>query len=153
MKKLILSLIIALFASTAWAAGTCTVATPTRAVLHGAGTSTIMISVACTADAADGSFPDTTISNVGGIILNVYADPGATAPTTAMDMTLELGTTGIDLLGGAGANIATAADALITPANTAGDNYIPGFAGDLTLKQSGNSVNSAGITYYIVLQP
>lgn len=151
MKIMAMGFLIALtWAGIVCAAGSCTTPTQTRGTLHSVGTSIIQVAVTCTADAADGSFPDVLIENVGGNLLSVYVDPGTTAPTTAFDMTVELGTTGIDLLGGAGADIATAADAMITP--LIGTPSVPaGFAGNLTVTLSNNSVNSATVTYYLIL--
>jgi len=119
--------------------------------LLGGKTDIKMAKVAFIADASNGSFPSADVEAAGGFITNVYVNPGTTAPTDAIDLTVELGTTGIDLLGGAGANITTAADAIITPKNTLGDMSMPGFAGDLLVKITGNSVNSAGVDVYLIL--
>lgn len=133
-------------------AGTATVASAVRGVLHGAGSTVIKRKVSFVADASDGSYPDATVSDVGGFIACVYVDPGAVVtPTTGLDLTVKMD--GIDLLGGAGADIATAADAIITPANTAGDAYYPAFAGDLTVSLSGNSENSATVDVYLMIIP
>ena len=58
---------------------------------------------ACTADAADGSFPDTTLPSFEGELVALATDPGATAPTANYDVTL-VDSYGLDRLQGVGAN-------------------------------------------------
>ena len=150
MKKLVL--IFALFfAGSVLADEVCTESLYATGLMEGK--KTYIVKVACTADSSDGVFADETISSYSGNIIHVWPDPGGTAPTTAMGITLELGTTGIDLLGGAGTDIDTTTDDVgITPA--IGSANVPAaFAGDIVLKQSNNSVNSATIDYYITIQP
>lgn len=130
-------------------AGTATQSAAVRGVLHGAGTSVIKRKIEFVADASDGSFPAAVLSDVGGYLLGVYVTHGTTAPTTAYDLTIKMD--GIDLLGGAGADIASAADAIITPKNTLGDANLPAFAGDLTVALTGNSVNDAEVDVYVML--
>ena len=100
-----------------------------------------------TADASDASFPNDESYRIDGFITNAYFVPGATAPTTGFDVTVEW--LGVDLLGGAGADIVTSANALISPANTAGDIQYAGFVGNITPKAINNSVNSA--TFKLIL--
>lgn len=135
-------------------AGTCTVGEAVRGILHGAGTTVIQVQVDCVADASDGSFPNTSIPNVGGNLRAVYVIPGTvTVPTTAFDLTVELGTTGYDLLGGQGADLSSSEDSAITP-SLGTDIYAPApFAGDITQVLSGNSVNSATLTLVYVFEP
>lgn len=150
MKRILITLLtILLFAGLSHAAGTCTDPSMFLGHLDGPKTSNVRVQVDCTADAADGSYPDTTIGNVGGYLMSVDFDPGTvTVPTTGIDMTVELGSTGIDLLGGAGADIVTSADALITP--LVGAVSAPkSFTGNLIVKFSGNTENSATLTYYL----
>ncbi len=144
---------LALTATGAHAAGTCTEGGQIRAILHGSGASVVQTQVDCVADAADGSFPDTAITNVGGNLRAVYFIPGAvTVPTNAMDMTVELGTTGFDLLGGSGADLSTSANSALTP--DLGPVYAPApFAGNLNVTLSNNSVNSATLTYILIFEP
>ncbi len=155
MKKVLLAIaIVLLFATDGFSVGTCTVGDPQRTKLINGNATAVMISVSCTADAAAATFPESTISNVGGFLMAVYFDPGATAPTNLMDMTVELGATNFDLMGGAAANITTSANAnaIITP--LVGAVSAPaGFAGDLTVTLTGNSVNSATLTYYLIIAP
>lgn len=129
-------------------AGTATQEDAVRGVLHGSGTSVIKKKIAFVADGSDGSFPDAVVSNVGGYLVGVYVTHGTTTPTTAYDLYIKMD--GIDLLGGAGEDIASAADAIITPQNTLGDSNYPGFAGDLTVSIANNSVNSAELDVYLV---
>src|SRR5688572_30152416 len=97
-----------------------------------------------TADAANGSFPDTVLPKIEGRLLELRTNPGATAPTDNYDITLEDGDA-LDRLQGAGANRDTAnseqaaivfASSSVHPAVDVGET--------LTLKIAGNSVNSAG---------
>lgn len=134
----------------ALAAGVCTQSGLETAILNGTGSEIVMTSVACTADVADGSFPDVTITSVGGNLIAVYVDYGTTAPTSgAYDITINASDVAdADLLGGAGANLATGADGWISP--LLGTVYAPApFAGDLVVKQDGNAVNSANPTIFL----
>jgi hypothetical protein len=160
MKRILLTVLFCWLPVSVFAAGTCTVGQPKRAELVNYPSTLVQIKVECTGDSSDGSFPEVIIDGVGGHLMSVYFDPGSTTPTTAMDMTVELTnlvegspvTTDIDLLGGAGANIDTSADALITP--LVGAVSVPvGFYGDLNVTLTGNSVNSATLTYYLIFVP
>lgn len=86
---------------------------------------------------------------MGGYLICVYVDPGTTAPDDAFDLYVKMD--GIDLLGGAGENIAVAADAIITPTNTLGDAYYPAFAGDLVVSIANNSVSGATVDVYLMI--
>lgn len=102
-----------------------------------------------TADDTDGSFDELEIPGYAGHITNVYFIPGTTAPENLFDITLDWN--GIDLLGGAGANIATAANALISPQDTAQNVVYAGFAGPFTIKPVNSTTNSATFTLIIVI--
>lgn len=152
MKRILLTfLTFFLFVGFANAAGTCTVSGPSYGNFEGIRTSVALIRVDCTADAADQSYPDTTIERVGGYLIAVYFIPGTvTVPTNLMDMTVELGSTGFDLMGGAAADLVTSANATITP--LVGEVSAPaGFSGDLIVKLANNSVNSATLTYWLMI--
>ena len=102
------------------------------------------------ADADDASYPNNvSIKGLEGYLTNVYFVPGTTPPTNLFDVTVEW--QGIDLLGGMGANIAVAANAIITPANTLGDAYLAGFVGPIFPKATGNAVNSATFKLILVI--
>ena len=135
-------------------AGECTVNDPIRGILHGAGTTVIQIQVDCVGDASTGSFPDTVIPGVGGNLRAVYVVPGTTTvPTNELDLTVELGDTGYDLLGGQGADLSTSENSPITPC-LGTDIYAPApFAGTITQKISGNYVASATLTLVYIFEP
>lgn len=98
--------------------------------------------ITLTADAADGSFPATTLKALGvfidGTLLAIKTNPGATAPTDNLDFTL-VDADGIDRLNSVGLNRDT------TTSEIAAVTGAPFFAIDdaLTLTVTGNSVNSA----------
>jgi len=138
MKRLLISTLAIFLLSVgfSFAAGTCTVAGPTTGTLHSVASSGVQIIVTCTADAADGSYPETTISDVGGYLMPSFFVPSAvTVPTNAMDITLE-DSSGADILNTEGMNITTSAQAKFP------EQPVP-FVGDLTLKPINNSENSA----------
>jgi hypothetical protein len=153
MKKnvvLIAALLALLAPAASFAAGSCTQTLLGRATLHGSGAEMVVVKVACTADAADGSIPATTVSGVGGNLQAVFVDMGATAPTSAAYDVLVKATSmaDADLLGGAGANLTTTADQWVTP--LVGNVYAPApFYGDLSVAHTGNAVNSATPTVYM----
>lgn len=98
--------------------------------------------ITCTADAADGSFPATTLAALGlafnGTIVSVQTNPGATAPTDDWDLTLVDGD-GIDRFAGICLNRDTTTSELERP------HAIVEKGETLTLTIAGNSVNSAVI--------
>tara|TARA_Y100000310_G_C20127341_1_gene554235 strand:+ start:130 stop:531 length:402 start_codon:yes stop_codon:yes gene_type:complete len=101
----------------------------------------------CTGDASDGSYPATTLTviprnDIGGRLLQIISDPGATAPTDNWDVTLTNG--GGDMLLGLGANRDTA-NTEVAVLNTNGAHPVYAGTDTLILNISGNSVNSAGI--------
>lgn len=103
-----------------------------------------VITLTATADAADGSFPDTALAaKIGGKLLALETNPGATAPTNLYDIALD-DAEGHDVLEGAGANRSAT---LTEKANIvfSGTSVNPPVAKSdvLTLKITNNSVNSA----------
>ena len=108
-----------------------------------------VITVAWTADSADGSVPDTALGSVEGTLERIVTDPGSTAPTANYDITVE-DADGIDVLGGAGANRHTtnteeAAIAL-------GTYFQRTVAGALTFRLANNAVNSATGTFRLYVK-
>lgn len=97
-----------------------------------------VVNVAWTADAADGSVPDTTLSNLKGRLLKAITNPGATAPTDNYDLKLldNLDSTA-DALDGLLDNRDTANTEVELPAAP------PILSGDYTFNLTNNSVNSA----------
>ena len=108
-----------------------------------------VVTLTCTADASDGSYPATALTGVpnngkGGRLLQIATDPGATAPQSNYDIVLTEGG-GADLLLGVGANRHTSnSEVAIIESNGAH----PVYAGTdtLTLALSNNNVNSALVT-------
>ncbi len=92
-----------------------------------------------TADAADGSIPDTGLGTIAGTLLRLMTNPGTPAPTAAYDVVIE-DEDGFDVLGGLGAN----RSATITEeGEIKGTTYRRIVGSALTLKISGNIVNGA----------
>jgi len=156
MKKglMVFVALLLVVAGQAWAVGTCTVGSPVRGILHGSGTGSIMVAVTCVADASAATIPDAAVTSVGGNLLAVFMDWGATAPTSgAYDIYVKADSmASADLLGGLGVNLVTTADLWITP--KVGEVYVPApFVGNLTISQAGNAVNSATPTIYLVFAP
>ena len=111
-----------------------------------------VITLTCTADDSDGSYPATALSNIphgeiGGRLLQIATDPGSTAPQANYDITVtEAG--GADLLLGVGANRHTSSSEVgIIESNGASAVYAG--TDTLTLNITNNNVNSAGITIKI----
>ena len=108
-----------------------------------------VITLTCTADSSDGSYPATALSNIphgeiGGRLLQIATDPGSTAPQANYDITVtEAG--GADLLLGVGANRHTSSsEVAVVESNGASAVYAG--TDTLTLNITNNSVSSAGIT-------
>jgi hypothetical protein len=118
------------------AAGTCT-------VTHNAIGNVRTIVAACTADASDGSFPNTTLPRFEGRLLSIETNPGATAPQDNYDVTVE-DAHGLDVLLGTGANrdTATTERAAVVFTSTSVHPIVDD-TDTLTLKVAGNNVNSA----------
>jgi hypothetical protein len=108
---------------------------------------------AITADAANGSVPDTVIPTIEGRLLALITNPGATAPTDNYDITLE-DADGIDRLQGVGANRDTA-NSEQAPIVYASTSIHPSVSLEetLTLKVANNAVNSALISIAIFYTP
>ena len=111
-----------------------------------------VITLTCTADSSDGSYPATALTNIphgeiGGRLLQIATDPGSTAPQANYDITVtEAG--GADLLLGVGANRHTSSsEVAIIESNGASAVYAG--TDTLTLNIANNNVNSAGITIKI----
>lgn len=118
-------------------------------VLYNSGNITAVV-IDFVADASAATYPnDVVIKGLEGHITNAYFVPGTTPPTNLFDVTVEWN--GVDLLGGAGADIAVAANALITPKNTVGDPQYSGFAGPITPKAINNAVNSAAFKLILII--
>ena len=128
------------------AAGTCTV---TQRAIGNIRT----ITATCTADAADGSFPNTTLPVIEGRLLALVTNPGATAPQDEYDVTVE-DQHGHNVLQGVGANRDTANTEKAAIVYSGTGTHPPVDDGDtLTLKIAGNNVNSAQtvVTIYYAL--
>ena len=108
-----------------------------------------VVTLTCTADASDGSFPATALTGVpnngkGGRLLQIVTDPdGDTAPQDNYDITItESG--GADLLLGVGANRDTANTEVAVVTSSGAPSVYAG-TDTLTLNITNNNVNSAGI--------
>ena len=149
MKKIFLTLVVWAFASSAFAAGSVSQGETTtyRDNMR-------IITLTCTADESDGSFPatDIAIGDADGFYLyEIRTAPGATAPTDATDLTLT-NSNGLDVLGGAGTDKIDATSSLrFFPKNTDGEYAFPAITETpLTLTITNNSVNAAVFTIEIV---
>ena len=103
-----------------------------------------VITFTCTADAADGSFPSTTIDDaIEGKLLALETNPGATAPTDNWDVAIT-DAEGVDVLQGCGANrhTTTSQKAAIVFSGTSLNPPVDK-TDTLALVITGNSVNSA----------
>jgi hypothetical protein len=104
------------------------------------------VTLTCTADAAAATFPDTVLSQaIEGRLLKLVTNPGAVQPTDNYGVTLE-DQHGHDVLEGVGANRDTlnTEEAPIVYAGTAVHPVVDD-SDTLTLKISGNAVNSAAV--------
>lgn len=101
------------------------------------------VQATCTADAADGSFPATTLPSFEGRLLAIATNPGATAPQDNYDVTLP-NQHGHDVLQGCALNRDTS-NTEQTPVFYSGTGTHPAVAASdvLTLTIAGNNVNSA----------
>lgn len=101
------------------------------------------ITATCTADAADGSFPNTVLPVFEGRLLHLETNPGATAPTALYDITVE-DQNAVDVLQGVGANRSATASERANIVYSGGiDHPVVDGSDALTLKIAGNAVNSA----------
>lgn len=100
-----------------------------------------VISATFTADAAAGTVPNLTIPKAWGYIVKLVTKPGAVQPTTLYDITVE-DENGIDVLAGAGQNRSATVGEQAAPVISGAATPVP-ISGDLTVKVTNNSVNSA----------
>lgn len=102
-----------------------------------------VITLTCTGDASDGSFPETPLTaKISGTIVALETNPGSTAPTANYDIVLDDGD-GIDVLGNAGADRHTSNSEKAAVAFGTYFGSPVGVDDTLTLKITNNSVNSA----------
>ena len=102
-----------------------------------------VVTFTCTADAADGTFPATTISaNIKGRLLQIATNPGATAPQDNYDITIT-DADAIDVLQGVGANRDTANSEVAAIVYATSLNPVIAETDTLTLNVTGNNVNDA----------
>jgi len=153
MKRLLLFI---LFSSMAYAVGTCTITGPTQLgsspVLINV-SPTLLLSVACTADAANGSYPATALPQLiespqmqGMALLRAEIAPGSPNPTAGFSVSIT-DANGVDQLTGQAINLSASTAAIYSAG--AG---IP-VNGTFTLNITGNSVNSAVVTTTMYFGP
>ena len=146
--KSFLFLGILLIATTVFAAGTVTESGPEKIKgLKG----NYVLTLTCTADASDGSFPSTATRVINGFVYLVKTNPGTTAPTDNYDITLT-DEDGVDIMNGELADRDSSDTECAVPEIDGLPATYP-VDGTLTLAISNNSVNSAGVVvkiYYYV---
>jgi len=110
------------------------------------------VRLSCTADATNGSFPDTPL-NLQGYIMKVVTNPGSTAPTDNYDIAI-LDEHGSDAALECLTNRDTAnSETVYVYWTTTPGAPIPAFfCGDYTVRFSNNSVNSATVVVDIYLR-
>ena len=160
MKKLITLWVgLLLFVSSgAFAAGTIT-----QAISYDRqyGTNNIftVVTLTCVADAANGTLPATALSSAilntlhsgGYSLFKVQTDPGLVPPTDASDMTITDGT-GVDILGGNGANQIDATSSLeFLPLISATTAVLQPVIGTWTVNITQQAVATNSATFTIVL--
>tara|TARA_Y100000310_G_scaffold119408_1_gene118146 strand:- start:447 stop:842 length:396 start_codon:yes stop_codon:yes gene_type:complete len=102
-----------------------------------------VVTLTCTADASDGSYPETDLTTkISGSIIALETNPGATAPTANYDIVLD-DADGVDVLGAAGANRHTSTSEKVAVAFGTYFGSPVGVDDVLTLKITNNSENSA----------
>lgn len=143
-------LLTLLFASVVFAAGTVTESGPAKIKSKG-GANQYVLTLTCTADASDGSYPATATRDINGFVYLVETDPGATAPTDNYDITLT-NEAGIDIMNGELVDRDTAnSESAVPEVDSLPCSYF--VDGTLTLTITNNSVNSATVVvkiyYYI----
>ena len=108
----------------------------------------------CTADASDGSFPATAITEkISGYLIHIITNPGTTAPQSNYDITLVEDKGGIDVSQGAGANRhASNSELAVIVYDSTSLHPVVSKDDTLTVTITNNNVNSAGtvITYRFV---
>jgi hypothetical protein len=103
----------------------------------------------CTADAADGSFPDTALPSFEGRLMDLMTIPGGVQPTNLYDITV-IDANGLDVLQGVGVDRLTATNEK-KPVVYSGTGTHPTVddSDALTLHIVNNSVNSAVVTIHL----
>ena len=112
-----------------------------------------VVTLTVTADAADGSVPNTALSvKLSGLLLALETNPGATAPTLNYDITLE-DAEGHDVLQGVGANRHNTNTEKVAAVYSGTTIHPPVAMSDtLTFKLAGNSINSAQVVAKLYYQ-
>lgn len=103
-----------------------------------------VITITCTGDASDGSFPQTNLEDaIEGRLLALETNPGATAPTANYDIVIN-DAEGVDVLQGVGANRhTTTAEKVAIVYSGISAHPVVDRTDVLTLVITGNSVASA----------
>lgn len=105
-----------------------------------------VVTINWTADAADGSVPDTTLG-LYGTVVKIVTNPGSTAPTANYDMALNDAEATLDALAGALANRHTTTTEQVYPTIAGAPGTVtavsPFLVGTYTFALTNNSVNSA----------
>ena len=111
-----------------------------------------VITLTCTADASDGSSPDTVIvPKISGKLLALETNPGSPAPTTLYDIVLD-DAEGHDVLEGKGGDRATTATEKVSIVRGIAEYSEVAKSDVLTFKITNNSVNSAPIVAKIYFE-
>lgn len=101
------------------------------------------ITMTCTGDEADGSFPATVLPAIEGALLHLETNPGTPAPTANYDVTI-VNQNGIDVLVALGANRHTTnSERVEIVGGATGNRVVVEDSDALTLNIAGNIVNSA----------
>ena len=111
-----------------------------------------IITLTCTADAADGSYPATALTNkFSGQILQVETDPGSPAPTASYDIVLT-NAGSYDVIQGLGANRHTSNTETVNVVfSGTGTHPMVHVSDTLTWTITNNSVNSAVVVAKIYI--
>lgn len=111
-----------------------------------------VITCTCTGDAADGSFPATTLDvKISGRLLALETNPSAVAPSANYDITL-VDNEGLDVLHSCGLNRHTSTTEKVPIVFGTYFNPPVEKSDDLVLTITGNSVNSAVIVVKLYYQ-
>ena len=107
--------------------------------------SVIDVVLTCTADASDGSFPATAITEkISGYLIQMITNPGTTAPQSNYDITLVEDDGSIDVLQGTGANRhASNSELAVVVYNSTSLHPVVSQDDTLTFTLANNNVNSA----------
>lgn len=153
MKNLLLAIVFVLAPVLSWAAGSATEPDCER----GNGTSLRECSFTYTADAADGSFPEVLLKGViGGYITSVCIDEGSTATDGTINVLVKKHGTNINYLGSQGTDVTTGGAngfACMKPYDWKDEGYPAGQNSQMSIQITGNTVNSANPTVYIIIDP